>query len=325
MKQTINNSAKNVTANSAYAEHSESHQCQHQQPDRDSRDINKVSKICYQCQRIDHFVYNCYIKTDKDSKELLSNKDLKFMTKFEAAKQAAENLKKLKNLRNLRELSNRNCSISENRRAWKVVTIKALISLKLLSESWIIDFRVSHHMTSDWSFFFEFHDYSTEVCLINEQSIRVTEISKAEVFIKRERLTLSEILYVLRLDRNLLLIEAVSSHSIAVKFQNEKAVFRHNESVIAMTRWHSLIYILQSTNRKMTFKVQIYQKTVNDLTASVTTEGASPMLELTLKSVRADLKQVRDSLDYSVKKEIFISITSECSEHSEKLNFSTQT
>ena len=75
----------------------------------------------------------------------------------------------------------------------------------------------------------------------------------------------------------------------------------------------------------MTFKVQVYQKTVNGLTASATAEKASPMLELTLKSVRADSKQVRDSLDYSVKKEIFISITPECSECSEKSDFSTQT
>ena len=310
-----------MTVNFTYAEHSESHQHQCQQSDKDSEDINKVSKICYQCQRTDYFMYNCYIKTDKSSEELLFNKDLKFMMKFEAVK-VTENLKKLKNSENSKELSNQNHSLSREERAWKAVTMKALISLKLLSESWIIDFRVIHHMTSDQSFFFELHDYSTEVSLINEQSIRVTEIDRAEVFIKEERLTLSEILYVLRLNRNLLSIEAVSNHSIAVKFWDEKAVFKHNKSIIAIIRWHSLIYILQSTNRKITFKVQIYQKSVNDLTASMTAERALSMLKLTLKSVRAVLKQERASLNNSVKNEVFISITSEYSENSD---FSTQT
>ena len=57
-----------------------------------------------------------------------------------------------------------------------------------------------------------------QVCLINEEIIEVTEIDKVKVFFEEEKLTLNEVLYVSKLDRNLLSIRAVSSHRITVKF-----------------------------------------------------------------------------------------------------------
>ena len=57
-----------------------------------------------------------------------------------------------------------------------------------------------------------------KVCLVNEKSIKVTEMSKAEVFFDEKKLIFSEVLYVLKLNRNLLSIETVSSHRITVEF-----------------------------------------------------------------------------------------------------------
>ena len=64
----------------------------------------------------------------------------------------------------------------------------------------------------------------------------MTEYDKAEVFVNKKRLTLSDVLYVSELNKNLLLIEAVSNHSITVKFQIEKIIFRYNESVITTAK-----------------------------------------------------------------------------------------
>ena len=75
-----------------------------------------------------------------------------------------------------------------------------------------------------------------QVCLINKKVIEVTEIGKAEVFFNRKKLTLNEVLYVSELNKNLLLIEAVSSHKITVKFQTENVFFKHNENVIATVK-----------------------------------------------------------------------------------------
>ena len=113
-------------------------------------------------------------------------------------------------------------------------------------------------MTLNQSFFVTFQNYSMQVYLINEKVIEVTEIGKAEVFFKEEKLTLNEVLYVLRLDRNLLLIRAVSSHRITVKFQTRNVLFKHNKSVVTITKCHSSVYILKSLNREMTFRVQTY-------------------------------------------------------------------
>ena len=86
----------------------------------------------------------------------------------------------------------------------------------------------------------------------------MTEIDKAEIFFKEEKLTLNEVLYVSELNRNLLSIKAVSSHRITVKFQTRNVFFKHNESVIATAKCHSSVYILKSLNREVIFKVQIY-------------------------------------------------------------------
>ena len=314
----LNNSAKNVTANSAYADQSESHrdQCKHYESDRDS----KSEKICYQCQRQSHFINDCFIKTDKDNEVLSSNKDSKLL-KFKASlNKVTEKLNSSKNLKDL----NSKWDISENNKdskTWKAVAAEVIVSLKLSSESWIVDFRVSHHMTLNWSFFVTFQNYSMQICLANEKIIEVTEIDKVKVLFKEEKLTLNEVLYVLRLDRNLLSIRAVSSHRITVKFWVRDVFFKHNKSIVAITKCHSSVYILKSLNREVTFKVQIYWHVFSELTASVTAERALSMSKLALKSVRAVLKYERALVNNSMTRENFTSITL----RSENPHFLTQT
>ena len=172
-------------------------------------------------------------------------------------------------------------------------------------------------MTLNWSFFIEFQNYFTDVYLINEKSIRVTEYSKAEVFVNRKRLTLSDILYMSKLNENLLLIEAVSSHDITVKFWDKEAVFEHKESVIAMTKHHSSAYILKSLNEKVIFKVLIYSMSVNKLTVSATVKEAQFTLNLVMKSVRVVTEYVKALLHASVKKGNFTFISSESSRNSD--------
>ena len=148
-----------------------------------------------------------------------------------------------------------------------------------------------------------------QVCLTNEKIIEATEIDKAEILFKEEKLTLNEVLYVLRLDRNLLLIRAVSSHRITVKFWARDVLFKHNKNIVATAKCHSLIYILKSSNREVTFKVQIYQCVFSELTASVTAERALSMSELALKSVRAVLKYEKALVNDSMTRENFTPIT----------------
>ena len=105
----LNNSAKNVTANSAYADQSEDHRGQHQcqESDRDS----KLRKICYQCQQQSHFASDCYFKTDKDGKELLFNENFKSSLKSKtSSNKVTEKLNSLKNS----EGSNSKQDISKN-------------------------------------------------------------------------------------------------------------------------------------------------------------------------------------------------------------------
>ena len=67
-------------------------------------------------------------------------------------------------------------------------------------------------------------------------SIKVIKRSKAEVFFNEKKLTLNEVLYILKLNRNLLLIRAVSSHEITVKFETKNVLFKHNKNIIAMVK-----------------------------------------------------------------------------------------
>ena len=186
--------------------------------------------------------------------------------------------------------------------------MKAQNNLKLLSESWIVNSEVSHYMTLNWSFFIEFQNYSTDVYLTNEKSIRVTEYGKAEVFVNEKRLTLSDVLYMSELNRNLLSIEAVSSHGITMKFWDKEAVFEYKESVIATVKHHSSAYILKLLNRKVTFRVQTYSTLTNKLTALTTAKRALPMLELISESVRAVTEHEEASVNDSAVREDFTSI-----------------
>ena len=91
----LNNSVKNVTVNSVYADQLKGYrdQCKCYESDRDS----KSEKICYQCQRQSHFVNDCFIKTDKDSEVLLSNKDSKLLKSKASSNKVTENLNSSKN------------------------------------------------------------------------------------------------------------------------------------------------------------------------------------------------------------------------------------
>ena len=102
-----------------------------------------------------------------------------------------------------------------------------------------------------------------------------------------KKLTLIDVLYVSKLNENLLLIEAVSRHRVTVKLELKSILFKHNRSVIVTANQCSLIYIVRSLSRKVAFKVQIYQNLTISLTLSVTAEGDSSALKLTLKLNRA--------------------------------------
>ena len=140
MKQTLNNSVKNATANSVNASCTEGQHC-------NKRCKDKAEKICYQCQQQSYFISDCFTKTDKNSKKVLSKGDFKLTSKFEVSTNAAfKNSDNLKNLKNSKNSGSHNCDVSENSKAWKTMTMKAQNNLKLLSESWIVDSEVSHHM-----------------------------------------------------------------------------------------------------------------------------------------------------------------------------------
>ena len=160
-----------------------------------------------------------------------------------------------------------------------------------------------------------------QICLTNEKIIEVTEIDKAEILFKEEKLTLNEVLYVSELDRNLLSIRAVSSHRITVKFWARDVLFKHNESIVATVKCHSSVYVLKSLNREVIFKVQIYWCVFSELTASATAERALSISELVSKSVRAVLKYEEVSVNDSMTRENFTSITL----RSENPHFLTQT
>ena len=129
MKQTLNNSAKNITVDLINVSCTEGQHC-------NKRDKDKAEKICYWCQQQSHFVSDCFTKTNKNSKELLSKEDFKSTLKFETiTKVVSENSEKLKNLKNLKNSDSHNCNVSEDSRAWRTMTMKVKNSLKLLSES----------------------------------------------------------------------------------------------------------------------------------------------------------------------------------------------
>lgn len=63
------------------------------------------------------------------------------------------------------------------------------------------------------------------IYLINEKTIKITDIKKVEVCYNDKVLTLTDILFVLKLNRNLLSIKAASKNSITVKFKFINIVF----------------------------------------------------------------------------------------------------
>ena len=102
-----------------------------------------------------------------------------------------------------------------------------------------------------------------------------------------KKLTLTDILYIFKLNRNLLLIKAVSRHRVTVKFKLKSVLFKHNESVIAIINQHSSVYIVKSLSEKVIFKIQVYQNLTMSLTLSVTAEGDLSVSDLTLKLNKA--------------------------------------
>lgn len=74
---------KNVTVNSVYADYSDSQQHQHHKNDENRDSRSKI--ICYQCQKIEHFISDCYTMINKKRKKLLFNEDLKLTLKDRAS------------------------------------------------------------------------------------------------------------------------------------------------------------------------------------------------------------------------------------------------
>ena len=107
-----------------------------------------------------------------------------------------------------------------------------------------------------------------------------------------KKLTLIDVLYIFKLNKNLLLIEAVSRHRVTVKFKLKSVLFKHNRSVIATANQYSSVYIVRSLSEKVTFKIQIYQNLTTSLTLSVTAEGDSSVLKLISELDRAVLSYV---------------------------------
>ena len=102
-----------------------------------------------------------------------------------------------------------------------------------------------------------------------------------------KKLTLTDVLCIFKLNRNLLLIKAVSRHRVTVKFRLKSVLFKHNRSVIATANQHSSVYIIRSLSRKVIFKIQIYQNLTTSLTLSVTAEEDLSVLKPALKLNRA--------------------------------------
>ena len=102
-----------------------------------------------------------------------------------------------------------------------------------------------------------------------------------------KKLTLTDVLYVSKLNKNLLSIKAVSRHRVTVEFRLKSMLFKHNESVVTTANQHSSVYIVRSLSEKVAFKVQIYQDLTTSLTLSVTAGGDSLASELTSQLNRA--------------------------------------
>ena len=284
MKDASNKAAKNATANAAKAGNQ-------QLSSRDTKD-SKNRKTCFQCQRKGHFASDCYATKLKDREELSSN-GVKPQLKSKAnVQQATENLGTPENLK---KSNNQDHKPSDNGRAWKAMAMEAIASLELPPGCWIVNSGASHHMTPDRSFFVEIQDYSTDVCLANGKSIKVTGISKAEVCFGGKTLTLKDVLYVPELDGNLLLLGAASKNGVTVEFELERVLFKHQGNVIATANQHSSVYILKLTNGKVAFKVQTYQKSMSSMAAPATAGGAPPILGLTPEPVAAVPEQVGGS------------------------------
>ena len=69
-----------------------------------------------------------------------------------------------------------------------------------------------------------------------------------------KKLTLTDVLYISELNKNLLLIKAVSRYRVTVEFKLKSILFKHNESVIATVNQHSSVYIVRSLSEKVAFK-----------------------------------------------------------------------
>ena len=110
-----------------------------------------------------------------------------------------------------------------------------------------------------------------------------------------KKLTLTDVLYIFKLNGNLLLIEAVSRHEVTVKFRLKSVLFKHNESVSITANQYSSVYIVRSLSEKVTFKIQIYQNSTISLTLSVIAERDLSALKLTLELDRAVLSYVIDN------------------------------
>ena len=154
---------------------------------------------------------------------------------------------------------------------------------------------MSHYISLNQAIFVKIQNYFTGVCLANRHSIRVARIDKVEVNFAEKKLTLTDVLYIPELNRNLLSIEAVSRHRVTVKFELKSVLFKYNESVIVIINQYSSVYIVRSLSGKVAFKVQAYQNSTISLTLSATAGGDSSALKLTSELDRAVLSHVIDN------------------------------
>ena len=256
MEEASNKEAKNATANAAQAG-----------SNTGKGKDGKTGKTCHRCKRVGHLKADCFATTSNSGEELPPN----------GVTRPPQKLKSNANAQKANEASEPDNSNTDGN-VWMAVAMEALASLELPPGSWIVDSGASHHMSPDRSLFATIQDYSTDVCLANGRSIKATGIGRVEVCVQGKTLNLTDVLFVLELDGNLLSIGAASKHGITVEFGLVNVVFKHNGAVVATANQHGLVYIVELTNRKAALKVLASGKSAKSLATPATAGGTPPML-----------------------------------------------
>ena len=90
-----------------------------------------------------------------------------------------------------------------------------------------------HRLSQRYSgLYLNINTYLTDISLINKKLIKAAKINIVKILINKEILTLNNILYVFKLNKNLLLIKIVRQCNITVKFSLKNILFKHFKSIV---------------------------------------------------------------------------------------------